>query len=144
MNKLNYVNPIARLNSSFYPITYNEESKINNNLGLRSTTILCHEKIEIDDNVKIDENFFDYYTDFQNLKPLDRLIISKKIKTPNKYNLIIDDNVFIVLQSTILEEVAICENIKIGICSDFTNCVTENQICTGISENVLKKLESIK
>jgi acetyltransferase-like isoleucine patch superfamily enzyme len=144
MNNRNYVNPIGRLNPCSFSVSPNATLVIGNNVGMSSTTIVCHKKIEIGDNVKIGANVVIYDTDFHSLNPKDRLNIKLDKQNTHRKSVKIYNNVFIGAHSTILKGVEIGENSIIGACSVVTKSVPENEIWAGNPAKFLKKLELSK
>ena len=98
---------------------------------MSSIGIVCHEKIEIGNNVKIGGNVIIYDTDFHSLKADDRKNgVIDRANTKTK-PVLIADNAFIGGHTTILKGVRIGNNSIIGACSLVTRSVPNNEIWAG-------------
>ena len=79
-------NPIGRTQKCIFFINKNAELIIGNNVGISSTALIAHEKIVIEDNVKIGGGVCIYDTDFHSLDSESRKIsvsdILNKINRP--------------------------------------------------------------
>ena len=65
-------NPIGRFNKCSFIVGKKGNLIIGEQVGMSSIGIVCHEKIEIGNNVKIGGNVIIYDTDFHSLKADDR------------------------------------------------------------------------
>jgi acetyltransferase-like isoleucine patch superfamily enzyme len=113
--------------------------KIGNNVGMSSTSLICHSSINIGNNVIIGGNVVIYDTDFHSIDPEIRksgMDFDMAFKRP----VMIEDNVFIGAHSTILKGVTIGKNAIIGACSVVTKSIPENEIWAG---NPAKYIKSI-
>ena len=144
MNNRKYANMLGRTQSCSFSILPNAELIIGNNVGLSSTAIVCYNKIEIGNNVKIGANVVIYDTDFHSINPLDRLHQKKDKENTSIKPVRIEDNVFINAHSTILKGVVIGENSIIGACSVVTKSIPKNEIWAGNLAKFIKKLELSK
>lgn len=141
MNNRVMSNPIGRFQRCCLIIGPKGVLRINNNVGISSTSIVCHNKVEIHDFVKIGGNVAIYDTDFHSLDPSmrkDRIndkkhIISKPV--------ILKENCFIGAHSTILKGVTIGENSVIGACSLVSKDIPANEIWGGNPAKFLKYIE---
>jgi acetyltransferase-like isoleucine patch superfamily enzyme len=109
---------------------------------MSSTAIVCHNKIEIGDNVNLGGNVVIYDTDFHSLNPIERLNRELDIKGTKTKPVKIGNNVFIGAHSTILKGVFIGDNSVIGACSVVTKNVPENEIWGGNPAKFIKKINS--
>ncbi|WPO79092.1 acyltransferase [Flavobacterium sp. KACC 22761] len=133
-------NPIGRFHPCSIFVGKKAELIIGKNVGMSSTAIVCHEKIEIGDNVNLGGNVVIYDTDFHSLNSQDRLDpMTDVIKTKTKA-VKICNNVFIGAHSTILKGVVIGDNSIIGACSVVTKNIPENEIWAGNPANFIRKL----
>jgi acetyltransferase-like isoleucine patch superfamily enzyme len=114
---------------------------IGNNVGMSDTTITCHEKITIGNNVLLGVGSQIRDTDNHSLNPQDRLT---GLDWKNKKNapIVIKDNVFIGAYCFILKGVAIGENAIIGACSVVTKNVPANEIWAGNPAKMIRNLNS--
>lgn len=124
-------NPIGRFNRCSIIVGQKATLKIGNNVGLSSTAIVCHNSIEIGDNVKIGGNVVIYDTDFHSLNPNDRLNKQNDKLFTKSSPICIGKNVFIGAHSTILKGVTIGDNSIIGACSVVTKSIPPNEIWAG-------------
>jgi acetyltransferase-like isoleucine patch superfamily enzyme len=124
-------NKIGRQQPCFFVIAKNAELIIKDNVGISGTAIICWNRIEIGDNVRIGGGTVIYDTDFHSLDYRDRIPcpeIQENVKTSP---VLIERNVFIGAHCTILKGVAIGENAIIGACSVVTKDIPANQIWAG-------------
>ncbi len=113
--------------------------KIGNNVGISSTTIICHKQITIGNNVIIGGNTVIYDTDFHSINPQKRLDKKADQEDTKKREVIIEDNVFIGAHSTILKGTHIGKNSVIGACSVVCGYIPENEIWGGNPAKFIKK-----
>lgn len=134
-------NPIGRPQPCTFVIDNNAHLKIGNNVGMSSTAIVCHLKIEIGDNVKIGGGTCIYDTDFHALDAAKRF--NSQTDRLNKINkpILISDNVFIGAHSTILKGITIGENSIVGACSVVSKNIPPNEIWAGNPIKFIKKIE---
>lgn len=114
---------------------------IGNNVGMSDTTITCHEKIIIGNNVLIGVGAQVRDTDNHSQNPQDRLI---GLDWKNKKNapIVIKDNVFIGANCFIMKGVTIGENAIIGACSVITKNVPDEEIWAGNPAKMVRKKKS--
>jgi acetyltransferase-like isoleucine patch superfamily enzyme len=114
---------------------------IGNNVGMSDTTITCHEKITIGNNVLLGVGSQIRDTNNHSLNPQDRLTgldWEKKKTAP----IVIKDNVFIGANCFILKGVTIGENAIIGACSVVTKNIPANEIWAGNPIKFIKNNKS--
>lgn len=133
-------NPIGRFHQCSIIVGKKGNLIIGNNVGMSSTAIVCHERIEIGNNVNIGGNVAIYDTDFHSLNAQDRLVRSVDIAGTKTKPIMIGNNAFIGAHSTILKGVSIGENTIIGACSVVTRDVPPNEIWAG---NPIKYIKSL-
>ncbi len=124
-------NSIGRFNKCSIIVSKNGYLLIGNNVGMSSTAIVCHERIEIEDNVKIGGNVVIYDTDFHSLNFKDRLVRDRDIDNTKTAPIIIKKNAFIGAHATILKGVTVGENAVVGACSVISKDVPSNEIWAG-------------
>ena len=132
MNNRVSSNPIGRFNSCSIVVGRKGTLVIGKNVGMSSTAIVCHEKIEIGDNVKFGGNVVIYDTDFHSLNSQDRLNPDKDIIGTKTKSILIGNNVFVGAHTTILKGVSIGDNSVVGACSVVTKDIPSNEIWAGI------------
>jgi len=143
MNSREMANPIGRFQRCCIIVRENGKLNIGNNVGISSTTIVCHRQIEIGNFVNLGGNVVIYDTDFHSLnfkfrqqKNIDR---SETKTEPVK----IENHVFIGAHSTILKGVTIGENSIIGACSVVTKNIPENEIWGGNPAKFIRKINEL-
>ncbi len=140
MNNKHSCNPIGRFQACSIFVGPKGNLAIGYNVGISSTAIVCHDKIEIGNNVNLGGNVVIYDTDFHSLKPKDRLNRDTDISRTKTAPVKICNNVFIGAHSTILKGVTIGENSIVGACSVVTKSIPDNEIWAG---NPAKFIRSI-
>jgi acetyltransferase-like isoleucine patch superfamily enzyme len=140
MNNKQSCNPIGRFQACSIFVGPKGNLTIGHNVGISSTAIVCHDKIEIGNNVNLGGNVVIYDTDFHSLKPKDRLKRDTDISRTKTAPVKIGNNVFIGAHSTILKGVTIGENSIVGACSVVTKSIPDNEIWAG---NPAKFIRSI-
>jgi acetyltransferase-like isoleucine patch superfamily enzyme len=131
MNNRESSNPIGRFHASSIVVGKKGKLTIGKNVGMSSTAIVCHNNIEIGDNVNLGGNVVIYDTDFHSLKSTDRLNKEKDISNTKTKPVRIGNNVFIGAHSTILKGLSIGDNSIVGACSVVTKSIPENEIWAG-------------
>lgn len=141
MNNREVSNPIGRFKRCSFMVGKNGNLIFGNNVGISSSAIVCHNSIQIGDNVKLGGNVVIYDTDFHSLNPEERKDSYKDILGAKNKPIIICSNAFIGAHSTILKGVTIGQNAIIGACSVVTKDVPENQIWAGNPAKFIRKLD---
>lgn len=142
MNNRESSNPIGRFHSCSIVVAKQGNLVMGNNVGMSSTAIVCHNKIEIGDNVNLGGNVVIYDTDFHSLNHIKRLNRESDTQDTKTKPVKIGNNVFIGAHSTILKGVFIGDNSVIGACSVVTKNVPENEIWGGNPAKFIKKINS--
>jgi acetyltransferase-like isoleucine patch superfamily enzyme len=124
-------NPIGRSQRCSFFVGENATLTIGENVGMSQTAIVCHERIEIGNNIKIGGGVCIYDTDFHSLDPAKRRDPKADFADKKCKPVYIEDNVFIGAHSTILKGVRIGHNSIIGACSVVTKNIPANQIWGG-------------
>lgn len=131
-------NPIGRFHQCSIIVGKKGELIIGNNVGMSSTAIVCHEKIEIGDNVKLGGNVVIYDTDFHSLDFRERMNRESDIEGTRTKPVKIGNNVFVGAHSTILKGVTIGDNAIIGACSLVSRNIPSNEIWAGNPAKFIK------
>ena len=113
---------------------------IGNNVGMTSTTIICHQKVTIEDNVMIDVGTHIYGTDFHNISPVIRIDMHDPQNSVKSSPVILHKNVFIGAYSIILKGVTIGENSIVAAGSVVTKSIPNNQIWGGNPAKFIKNI----
>lgn len=113
---------------------------IGENVGMSSTAIVCHKKIEIGNNVRIGGNTVIYDTDFHSLNCNERINIPEIKKNIQTKQISIGNNVFIGGHSTILKGTTIGDNSIIGAGSVVTGYIPQNEIWAGNPVKFIQKI----
>jgi acetyltransferase-like isoleucine patch superfamily enzyme len=140
MNSGKYHNMIGRQQPCYFIIGKNAELKIGDNVGLSCTAIVCYNKIEICNNVKIGGNVVIYDNDFHSLDYKERNA-SPEIKTNIKTApVVIREGAFIGAHCIILKGVTIGKNSIIGAGSVVTKSIPDNEIWGGNPVRFIKNI----
>ncbi|WP_220340233.1 acyltransferase [Seonamhaeicola aphaedonensis] len=135
-----FANPIGRYSKCTFVVRERGKLKIGFNVGISFSTIVCHNKITIGNNVKIGGNSVIYDTDFHSLNYQKRQIKEMDIEGTKTKPVILEDNVFIGAHSTILKGVTIGENSIVGACSVVTKDIPKNEIWGGNPAKFIRRI----
>jgi acetyltransferase-like isoleucine patch superfamily enzyme len=124
-------NKIGRQQPCFFIVKKKGELIIGNNVGISATAIVCWNKIEIGDNVRIGGGTVIYDTDFHSLNFRDRIPSSEIYDHIKTAPIFIKENVFIGAHCTILKGVTIGKNSIVGACSVVTKNIPDNEVWGG-------------
>ena len=113
------------------------EIRIGNDVGISGGAITAAYRILIGDNVMLGSNVVITDTDFHPIAPENRRYRTDDVKTAE---VIIEDNVFIGMNSMILKGVHIGKNSVIGAGSVVTKDIPENCIAVGNPAEVIREL----
>jgi len=140
INSGKYHNMIGRQQQCYFIVGENATLTIGNNVGLSCTAIVCHNKIDIYDNVKIGGSVVIYDTDFHSLNAHERNSVPE-IKTNIKSApVIIKDGAFIGAHCIILKGTTIGKNAIVAAGSVVSKSIPDNEIWGG---NPAKFIRSI-
>lgn len=139
MNNSEKYNTIGRQGKCNFVVKGN--LKIGNDVGMSSTTIVCHNNINIGNYVIIGGNTVIYDTDFHSLNSNFRRERTSDLKNAKQRPVTICDNVFIGAHSTILKGSHIGENSIIGACSVVSGYIPANEIWAGNPVKFIKKVD---
>jgi acetyltransferase-like isoleucine patch superfamily enzyme len=124
-------NPIGRFKRCSIIVGKKGNLIIGDNVGMSSTAIVCHDRIEIGNNVNLGGNVVIYDTDFHSLNQSDRLNRELDGNNTSTKPVKIGNNVFIGAHTTILKGVTIGSNTIIGAGSVVTKSIPDNEIWAG-------------
>jgi acetyltransferase-like isoleucine patch superfamily enzyme len=110
---------------------------IGDNVGISSSTIACHEKIVIGNNVLIGGGCEIFDTDFHTISPNERTLPKKR---PKSSPIFIGNDVFIGAGTTVLKGVTIGEGAVIGAKSLVTKDIPAFEIWGGSPARKLRDL----
>jgi acetyltransferase-like isoleucine patch superfamily enzyme len=133
-------NKIGRQQPCFFVVVKKGELTIGENVGISATAIVCWNKIEIGDNVRIGGGTVIYDTDFHSLDFRDRIPLPEIQDNVKTSPVLIEQNVFIGAHCTILKGVTIGQNSIIGACSVVAKNIPANQIWAGNPARFIKNL----
>lgn len=140
MNNRESSNPIGRFNRCSIIVGKKGTLLIGENVGMSSTAIVCHDKIEIGNNVQIGGNVVIYDTDFHSLNSSDRMDRMTDVENTKTKPVKIGNNAFIGAHSTILKGVQIGENVIVGACSVVTKSIPDNEVWAGNPARFIKMI----
>lgn len=118
----------------------NAELTIGDNVGMTSTTIMCHDKITIGNNVMIGVGTHIYDTNFHNTDPTLRIGKNDPRESVKTKPITINDNVFIGAFSIILKGVTIGKNSVVAAGSVVNKSIPDNQIWGGNPAQFIKNI----
>jgi acetyltransferase-like isoleucine patch superfamily enzyme len=136
-------NPIGRYSPTFIIVRNDAKLFIGNCVGMSSTAIICHNEINIGNNVKFGGNVVIYDTDFHSLDKIQRRLPFEDRKNTVTKKVIIEDDVFIGAHSTILKGVNIGAGSIIGACSVVTKSIPANEIWAGNPAKFIKSIAHV-
>lgn len=141
VNSSFFYNNIGRQHSTALIVEKNAQLHLGNNVGISSSTIVCHQSVFIDDNVRIGGNTVIYDTDFHSLDQMKRTVLPEDKRDVKTKAVRIGKNVFIGAHSTILKGTDIGENSIVGACSLVAGVsIPANEIWAGNPAKFIKKL----
>lgn len=138
MNNSIYSNPIGRIQKCIIVVDRGAEIVIGDNVKMSFTAINSQVRIIIKDNVMIGGGTCIYDSDFHPLNVKDRL--EENNKNIQKAPVIVEKNVFIGTNSTILKGVTIGAGSIVGACSVVTKSIPPGEIWAGNPARFLKKI----
>lgn len=136
MNNTIAANPIGRIQKCSFFVEKTGTLSIGDNVAMSYTAIYCSNKIIIQDNVMIGGGTCIYDTDFHPLSSVDRL--KDNIEKIASAVVIIEENVFIGANCTILKGVTIGKNSIVGACSVVTKNIPPDEIWAGNPAKFIK------
>lgn len=139
LNNREMSNPIGRFHRCSLIVGPKGQLIIGENVGMSATAIVCHERIEIGDNVNLGGGVVIYDTDFHSLNAEDRMNSQKDRENTKTKPVKIGNNAFIGAHTTILKGVTIGENAIVGACSVVTKDISANEIWAGNPVKFIKK-----
>jgi len=119
------------------------ELKIGENVGMSSSSIVCHDKVTIGNNIKIGGNVVIYDTDFHSQSYKKRIASPEILDNVTTKEIIIEDNVFIGAHSIILKGTKIGQNCIIGAGSVVSGVIPSNEIWAGNPAKYIKGLDNL-
>jgi acetyltransferase-like isoleucine patch superfamily enzyme len=131
-------NPIGRAQRCIIVIGPKGNLNIGNNVGMSFCAINCKQNIQIKDNVVIGGGTCIYDSDFHPLDVNERN--AKNNDTIMAADVVIEDNVFIGTNSTILKGVTIGMNSIVGACSVVTKSIPPGEIWGGNPAKFIRKI----
>lgn len=134
---------VSSSNPTKLVVWQNAKLVIGENCGFSATAIACKSEITIGNNVKIGSGSVLHDSDHHSLDPNQRKNTNLDRKNTNHSRLLIEDNVFIGANSTVLKGVSIGENAIVGANSVVTKNIGANEIWAGNPARFIKKINSI-
>ena len=138
MSSGEHINPISsNLQASFFTDSPNAKIRIGDNVGMSSTRIWIHKELTIGNNVKIGGGVLLIDTDCH---PIDYSVRRNSNEGTCSAPIVIEDDVWIGAQSTILKGVTIGARSIIGAGSVVTKSIPADCIAAGNPCKILKTL----
>jgi acetyltransferase-like isoleucine patch superfamily enzyme len=131
---------VSSSNPNKFALWDNSELIIGQNCGISATSIACKFKVTIGNNVKIGSGCILHDSDHHSLDPTDRKNSGKDRENAKTGQLVIEDNVFIGANSTILKDVCIGKNSVIAASSVVTKSIPSNQLWGGVPARFIRDL----
>ena len=141
MNNSIAANPIGRIQKCSFFVDKRGNLTIGNGVAMSYTAIYCSDRVTIHDNVMIGGGTCIYDTDFHPLTAADRLADNDD-KTMSGA-VVIESDVFIGANCTILKGVKIGSNSIVGACSVVTKSIPPNEIWAGNPAKFIKSHSTI-
>ena len=138
INSGEHFNPIGGDKRMIFVIKKNANLTIGNNVGMSNSAIVCHNKIIIEENVKLGGGVKIYDTDFHTLNYHNRR--KKATDIGNTKPVLIKKDAFIGAHSIILKGVTIGDKAIIGAGSVVTKDIPSNEVWAGNPAKYIKKL----
>lgn len=132
------VNALASNRRGSFYATENAEITIGNNVGMSSAVIWCHKRVSVGNNVKLGANVILIDTDSHSLDFNKRRNLMSDWSEP--LEIVIDDDVFIGMNSMVLKGVHIGARSIIGAGSVVTKDIPEDCIAAGNPAKIVKRL----
>ena len=131
----------AGVNHPVIIATYSEKAEvvIGDNVGMSGTSINCVDSCIIQEGVKLGANVNVWDTDFHPLDPVARANQKSILEAPSA-PIVLEKNVWVGANSTILKGVTIGENTVVGTMSLVKKSLPANSICAGIPASKIKDL----
>lgn len=131
MNNGKFYNQIGRQQACFFIVGEKARLELGNEVGISATAIVCMNRIEIGDKVKIGGGTVIYDTDFHSVDASSRSKNTEDRALINTKPVKIEKNAFIGAHSIILKGVTIGENAVVGAGSVVAKDVPANEIWGG-------------
>lgn len=131
----------AGVNHPVIIATYSEKAEvvIGDNVGMSGTSINCVDSCVIEEGVKLGANVNVWDTDFHPLDPSSRAN-QRSILEAQSAPIVLEKNVWVGANTTILKGVTVGENTVVGTMSLVNKSLPANSICAGIPASKIKDL----
>lgn len=138
INSCESANPIGGDTKTIFSLAHGGALQIGNNVGMSNTTIVCHDQVVIEDDVRIGGSTKIYDTNFHSLDVEERL--GRKPETVKTAPVRIKKGAFIGAHCIILKGVTIGENSIVGAGAVVTKDVPDGEIWGGNPAGFLRKV----
>ena len=138
INSCESANPIGGDTKTIFSLAHGGALQIGNNVGMSNTTIVCHDQVIIEDDVRIGGSTKIYDTNFHSLDVEERL--GRKSETVKTAPVRIKKGAFIGAHCIILKGVTIGESSIIGAGAVVTKDVPDGEIWGGNPAGFLRKV----
>lgn len=140
INNGKYHNMIGRQQPCYFIVGKNAVLTMGYNVGLSCTAIVCHNSIQIGDNVKIGGSVVIYDTDFHSLDHNERNSLYENMEHVKTAPVIIREGAFIGAHCIILKGVDIGKNSIVAAGSVVTKSIPDNEIWGGNPVRFIRKI----
>ena len=141
MSSGNHINPLAKNIHGHICVNKDAKLYIGNNVGMSSPVIWAHKSIKIGDNVKFGANVTVMDSDAHSMNYLHRRNLSVDMLHKADAEIVIENDVFIGMNSVILKGVTIGARSVIGAGSVVTKSIPADCIAAGNPAKIIKSIE---
>lgn len=139
-NNREMANPIGRFHACSLIVSGKGQLTIGSNVGISSTAIVCHNSINIGNNVILGGGVAIYDTDFHSLNHEQRRGPLQGIEDAKTAPVFIGNDVFVGGHTTILKGVSIGNGAVIGACSVVTRDIPAFEVWAGNPAKMIRDL----
>ena len=141
MSSGDHVNPLARNIQGHICVNKGAKLIIGNHVGMSSSVLRAHKSIVIGDNVKFGANVIIMDSDAHSMNFLHRRELSVDMAHKADAEVVIEDDVFIGMNTVILKGVTVGARSVIGAGSVVVKSIPADCIAAGNPARVIKRLE---
>ena len=140
MSNGNHINPLARNIQGHICVNKGAKLVIGNDVGMSSPILWAHKSITIGNHVKLGANVIIMDSDAHSLNYIYRRNLSVDLQFKKDQNVIIEDDVFIGMNSIVMKGVTIGARSIIGAGSVVTKSIPSDCVAAGNPAKVIKNI----